>query len=103
MPNPLPSFDGGLRFTKKVHYLFLFASSNCLLSVRRKEKRIARRSSVVCFWFGGGRRARELADRMAARRQQAKADDGYVRETFSQPRDQARQTAKVSSIGEARN
>lgn len=32
---------------------------------------------------------------MAARRRQGKADDGYVRETFSQPREQARQTARA--------
>jgi hypothetical protein len=38
---------------------------------------------------------RDLADRMAARRRQAKADDGYARETFIQPRDQARQTARA--------
>jgi hypothetical protein len=36
-----------------------------------------------------------LADRMAARRRQAKADDGYARETFTQPREQARQTARA--------
>ena len=41
------------------------------------------------------RTPRDLADRMAARRRQAKADDGYVRETFSKPRDQARQTARA--------
>jgi hypothetical protein len=40
------------------------------------------------------RNPRDLADRMAARRHQTKADDGYVRETFSQPRDHARQTAR---------
>jgi hypothetical protein len=32
---------------------------------------------------------------MAARRQRVKADDGFARETFTQPRDQARQTARV--------
>jgi hypothetical protein len=32
---------------------------------------------------------------MAARRRQAKADDGYARETFTQPRKQARQTARA--------
>jgi hypothetical protein len=36
-----------------------------------------------------------LADRMAARPPQARADDGYVREIFSQTRDQARQTARA--------
>jgi hypothetical protein len=36
-------------------------------------------------------RPRDLADRMAARR---KRDDGYLRETFSLPRDQARVTAR---------
>jgi hypothetical protein len=40
------------------------------------------------------RNPRDLADRMATRRQQAKVDDGFVRETFSQQRDQARQTAR---------
>lgn len=38
---------------------------------------------------------RDLADRMVARRRQTKADDGYARETFTQPRDQARQTARA--------
>jgi hypothetical protein len=38
---------------------------------------------------------RDLADRMAARRRLAKADDGYARETFTQPRDQARRTART--------
>jgi hypothetical protein len=32
---------------------------------------------------------------MAARRRQAKADHGYARETFTQPLDQARQTARA--------
>jgi hypothetical protein len=32
---------------------------------------------------------------MAARRRQAMADDGYARETFIQPRDQARRTARA--------
>jgi hypothetical protein len=41
------------------------------------------------------RTPRDLADRMATRRHQAKTDDGYVRETFSQPRDGARQTARA--------
>ena len=36
-----------------------------------------------------------LADRMAARRRQAKADDDYARETFTQPREQARQTGRA--------
>jgi len=38
---------------------------------------------------------KDLADRMAARRHRAKADDGFVRENFSQPRDKARQTARA--------
>jgi hypothetical protein len=41
------------------------------------------------------RSPRDLADRMAARLRQARADDGYARETFTQPRDQARQTARA--------
>ena len=41
------------------------------------------------------RTPRELADRMADRRRKVRADDGYVRETFTQPRDQARQTARA--------
>jgi hypothetical protein len=32
------------------------------------------------------RAPRDLADRMASRRRQAKTDDGYARETFTQPR-----------------
>ena len=43
------------------------------------------------------RTPKNLADRMAARRRQARADDGYVRETFTQPREKARQTARHSS------
>lgn len=38
------------------------------------------------------RNPRDLDDRMAARRRQAKADDGFERETFPQPRDRARLT-----------
>jgi hypothetical protein len=38
---------------------------------------------------------KDLADRMAARRRQARADDGYARETFTLPRDQARRTARA--------
>jgi hypothetical protein len=38
---------------------------------------------------------RDLADRMAARRRQAGAYDGYIRETFTQPRSQARETARA--------
>lgn len=41
------------------------------------------------------RTPKDLADRMAARRRQIAADDGYARETFTQPRDQARQTARA--------
>jgi hypothetical protein len=41
------------------------------------------------------RTPRDLADRMAARRRQAEADDGFARETFTLPRDQARQTARA--------
>jgi hypothetical protein len=41
------------------------------------------------------RTPKDLADRVAARRRQPKADDGYARETFTQPRDQARQTARA--------
>lgn len=37
---------------------------------------------------------KDLADRIAARYRQAKADDGFVRETFTQPRDQARESAR---------
>lgn len=37
---------------------------------------------------------KDLVDRMAARCRQAKADDGFARETFTQPRDQARETAR---------
>ncbi|MEH6949813.1 hypothetical protein V4R08_00400 [Nitrobacter sp. NHB1] len=41
------------------------------------------------------RTPKDLADRMAARRRQASADDGYAHETFTQPRDQARETARA--------
>ena len=38
---------------------------------------------------------KDLADRMAARRRQAKADDGFARETFTLPREQAREQARA--------
>ncbi|MGX9393834.1 hypothetical protein ACWX0K_13390 [Nitrobacteraceae bacterium UC4446_H13] len=41
------------------------------------------------------RTPKDLADRMAARRRQAKVDDGFLRETFSQPRAEARQMARA--------
>jgi len=37
----------------------------------------------------------ELADRMRDHRAQHRAHDGFVRETFTQPRDDARQTARA--------
>ncbi|WP_439923152.1 hypothetical protein [Nitrobacter sp. JJSN] len=37
----------------------------------------------------------DLADRMAARRRQVNADDGFAREIFTQPRDQAPETARA--------
>lgn len=40
------------------------------------------------------RNPRDLAGRMA-RRKGAKSEDGYIRETFSQPREQARRTARA--------
>lgn len=39
------------------------------------------------------RNPRDLADRMSRRRRAP--EDGYVRETFTQPREQARQTARA--------
>lgn len=42
------------------------------------------------------RTPRDLADRMAGRREQAKAaDDGYIRETYTLPRDEARVRARA--------
>ena len=41
------------------------------------------------------RSPRDLADSMARRRKAAAADDGYVRETFTQDREVARQTARA--------
>jgi hypothetical protein len=38
---------------------------------------------------------RDLADKMAARRDRRLADDGYVRETFTQAREDARNTARA--------
>jgi hypothetical protein len=40
------------------------------------------------------RTPRELASRMAQRRTQRRDDDGFVRETFSLPRAEARATAR---------
>ena len=44
------------------------------------------------------RTPKDLADRMAARRAQAKADDGFARETFTLPREQARERARAYLI-----
>ena len=41
------------------------------------------------------RTPKDLADRMASRRRQAKVDDGYVRETVTLPRDGARIRARA--------
>lgn len=41
------------------------------------------------------RTPRDLADRMAARGQRATAEDGYVRETYTLPRDEARARARA--------
>lgn len=38
---------------------------------------------------------RDLAERMAARQQRRAIDDGYVRERFTQPRENARKTARA--------
>lgn len=38
---------------------------------------------------------RDLAERMAARQQRRAIDDGYVRESFTQPRENARKTARA--------
>lgn len=40
------------------------------------------------------RHPRDLADSMARRRKTAAADDGYVRESFTQDREEARRTAR---------
>jgi hypothetical protein len=41
------------------------------------------------------RTPRDLADRMAERRDRRLVDDGFVRESFTQPRDNARKTARA--------
>ncbi|TXH85507.1 MAG: hypothetical protein E6Q77_00335 [Rhizobium sp.] len=41
------------------------------------------------------RHPRDLADALARRRKTAAADDGYVRESFTQNREEARRTARV--------
>jgi hypothetical protein len=46
---------------------------------------------VICWSCDMISRPRDLADRMAGRR---KLDDGYVRETFTLPRDKARTRAR---------
>ncbi|SFM28091.1 hypothetical protein SAMN03159423_0385 [Bradyrhizobium sp. NFR13] len=38
---------------------------------------------------------RDLAERMAARQQRRAIDDGYVRQSFTQPRENARKTARA--------
>ena len=45
--------------------------------------------------MAGPKTPRELADRMRDHRAQHRARDGFVRETFTQPRDDARQTARA--------
>jgi hypothetical protein len=40
------------------------------------------------------RAPRDLADRMALRRERQRLDDGFVRESFTQPREAARRTAR---------
>ena len=44
--------------------------------------------------MAGPKTSRELADRMRDHRAQHRAHDGFVRETFTQPRDDARQTVR---------
>ena len=44
------------------------------------------------------RTPKELADRMAARRRQAKADDGFARETFTQLENKLARRQEHSSI-----
>ena len=44
--------------------------------------------------MAGPKTPRELADRMRDHRAQHRARDGFVRETFTQPRDDARQTVR---------
>jgi len=46
---------------------------------------------VICWSCDMALRPRDLADRMAGRRKQ---DDGYLRETFTLPRDKARTKAR---------
>ncbi len=46
---------------------------------------------VICWSYDMVSRPRDLADRMAGRR---KLDDGYLRETFTLPRDKARTRAR---------
>jgi hypothetical protein len=47
--------------------------------------------SFLCWSYDMASRPRDLADRMAGRR---KLDDGYLRETFTLPRDKARSKAR---------
>src|SRR5260370_41006557 len=44
--------------------------------------------------MAGPKTPRELADRMLDQRAQHRAHEGFVRETFTQPRDDARQTVR---------
>ena len=44
--------------------------------------------------MAGPKTPRELAHRMRDHRAQHRARDGFVRETFTQPRDDARQTVR---------
>lgn len=48
---------------------------------------------------GLGAAPQNLADRMASRRGQAKAGDGFARETFTLPREQARERARAYLTG----
>jgi hypothetical protein len=54
-------------------------------------------TSVLCKWSTAVayRSPKDLAESMARRRKGARSDDGYVRETFTQPREEARATARA--------
>ena len=50
--------------------------------------------------MAGPKTPRDLADRMRDHRAQHRARDGFVRETFTQPRDDARQTVREAGTAQ---
>ena len=68
----------------------LFLCSNGLLRACPDRNR----TNLIGIAYGRAQDPRELSVRMRDHRAQHRARDGFVRETFTQPRDDARQTVR---------